>query len=96
VFIKLPEKYNSFSFRFFFHSRDIIEIQSDEGEIERDALNIKPPQSQAGPTHREKSHKHKHKRDKGKDKQKQARDKDRERDREWDSYLLELYFETSA
>ncbi|XP_070207735.1 cyclin-dependent kinase 11B-like isoform X2 [Littorina saxatilis] len=61
---------------------DVIEIPSDDGEIERDALNIKPPQSQAGPARREKSHKHKHKADRRRDKQsKQGREKDRERDR---------------
>ena len=61
--------------------RDVIEIASDDGEIERDALNIKPPQSQAGPVRREKPHKHKHKTDRRRDKQKQSREKDRERER---------------
>ncbi|XP_076451707.1 cyclin-dependent kinase 11B-like [Babylonia areolata] len=62
-------------------SVDVIEIPSDDGEIERDALHIKPPQSQAGPVRREKSHKRKHKAERRRDKQKQSREVDRERDR---------------
>ena len=61
--------------------RVVIEIASDDGEIERDALNIKPPQSQAGPVRREKLHKHKHKGDRRREKQKQRLDKDKDRER---------------
>ena len=58
---------------------DIIEIPSDEGDAEREALNIKPPQSQAGPVHREKAGKHKVKRksERRHEKAKPSKDKDR-------------------
>lgn len=48
---------------------------SDDGEVERDSLHIKPPQAQAGNVRREKSHKHKHKTER-------RREKQRPRDRE--------------
>lgn len=62
---------------------DVIEIPSDDGEVERDALNIKPPQSQAGPVRREKTHKRKHKAERRREKQnlKQAREVEREKER---------------
>lgn len=62
--------------------RDVIEIPSDDGDAERDALNIKPPQSQAGAIRSSKPHKHKHKAERRREKQRQARDRERDsRDR---------------
>ena len=69
--------------------RDVIEIPSDDGG---DALNIKPPQSQAGVVRRDKSHKRKHKADRRRDKQKLSQMKDRDRDRKL--LLLLLLFLT--
>ncbi|XP_025081014.1 cyclin-dependent kinase 11B-like isoform X2 [Pomacea canaliculata] len=63
--------------------KEVIEIMSDDGEVERDSLHIKPPQAQAGNVRREKSHKHKHKTERRREKQ---RPRDRERYRRGADY----------